>query len=69
MAIRRVPDEDLDEATDGWPGEHLFLFRWEDERGDNWNVTVGTMKSLRGGLEADVRRTVRGRHNHWAASR
>jgi hypothetical protein len=28
MIIRRISDEDLDEATDGWSGEEVFVFRW-----------------------------------------
>lgn len=56
MAVRRVPNENLDEAMEGWESDGVFLYRWEN--GDSWAVEVGAMEFLRGGSEGDVRQAI-----------
>ncbi len=56
MTIRRVPDEDLDESTDGWTGDNVFVFRWQNS--DNWAIEVCAMEFLQGGAEGGIRHAI-----------
>jgi hypothetical protein len=57
MAVHSVPDESLDEASDGWAGERVFLFR-QTSFDQSWHVEVAAMEFLRGGAEDDVRQAI-----------
>ncbi len=56
MAVRRVPDRDLDDSADGWTGDNVFLFRPKES--NSWVIEVGAMELLRGEAEGNVREAI-----------